>query len=59
MQRAGRVLLVGAALAALSACGGGGDERPQADLASAQITSIGVNSYLWRATLETLSFMPL
>ena len=30
-----------------------------AEVASASITSIGVNSYLWRATLETLSFMPL
>jgi hypothetical protein len=48
----------------LSGCsaliGGGGDsERPSADLAASQVTSIGVNSYLWRATLETLSFMPL
>jgi len=43
----------------LAACGGGRDERPQMDLASAQVTSIGVNSYLWRATLETLAFMPL
>ena len=30
-----------------------------ATVASASVTSIGVNSYLWRATLETLSFMPL
>jgi hypothetical protein len=30
-----------------------------AQVASASITSIGVNSYLWRAALETLSFMPL
>jgi hypothetical protein len=30
-----------------------------AEVASASITSIGVNSYLWRASLETLSFMPL
>jgi hypothetical protein len=30
-----------------------------AEVASASITSIGVNSYLWRATLETLSFMQL
>ena len=37
------------------------DERPaaQADLAASQVTTIGVNSYLWRAALETLSFMPL
>ena len=30
-----------------------------AQVASTSITSIGVNSYLWRASLETLSFMPL
>ncbi|WEK45337.1 MAG: DUF3576 domain-containing protein [Candidatus Andeanibacterium colombiense] len=59
IRRTARVSLVALALAGLSACGGGRDERPKADLASAQVTSIGVNSYLWRATLETLSFMPL
>ena len=42
----------------VSACGGGND-RPRADIAASQVTSIGVNSYLWRASLETLSFMPL
>ena len=42
----------------LAACGGGRD-RPRGDLAAAKITTIGVNSYLWRATLDTLSFMPL
>jgi hypothetical protein len=45
-------------LLALAACGGGRD-RPRADLAASQVTTIGVNSYLWRATLDTLSFMPL
>ncbi|WP_336978878.1 DUF3576 domain-containing protein [Altererythrobacter fulvus] len=59
MKRAGRALLVVGALAALAACGGGRDKRPQLDVAAAQVTSIGVNSYLWRATLETLAFMPL
>ena len=39
--------------------GGGEREYRQADLAASQVTSIGVNSYLWRASLETLSFMPL
>ena len=53
-----RALLAGTGIAALAACGGG-DERPRADLAAAQVTSIGVNSYLWRASLETLAFMPL
>ena len=45
------------AFAALAACGG--NSRPRADLAAAQITTIGVNSYLWRATLESVSFAPL
>jgi hypothetical protein len=53
-----RATALGLAVLGLSACGGGG-ERPSADLAAAQVTNIGVNSYLWRASLETLSFMPL
>jgi hypothetical protein len=38
---------------------GGGNKRPKADLAAANVTTIGVNAYLWRATLDTLGFMPL
>jgi len=56
--RISRALLLGTAIAGLAACGGG-DERPSADLAAAQISTIGVNSYLWRASLETVSFAPL
>ncbi len=53
-----RSILIGvAAISMLTACGG--RERPQADLAASQVTTIGVNSYLWRASLDTLSFMPL
>lgn len=51
--------LVSAAAFALTACGGGNDERLRTDLAAAQTTTIGVNAYLWRASLETLSFAPL
>ena len=32
--------------------------RPKLDLAASKVTTIGVNAYLWRATLESLSFMP-
>lgn len=32
---------------------------PANNAASAAQTGIGVNAYLWRATLDTLSFMPL
>jgi hypothetical protein len=47
------------ALAALALAGCGKHERPRADLAESRITTIGVNGWLWRASLETLSFMPL
>jgi hypothetical protein len=30
-----------------------------ADLAASKVTQIGVNAYLWRAALDTVSFMPL
>jgi hypothetical protein len=35
------------------------DETRRADLAASQITTIGVNAYLWRAALDTLSFAPM
>lgn len=58
---AGRRMATAAVAAAmcmgLAACGG--KERPRADLAASQITTIGVNSYLWRASLDAVSFMPL
>jgi hypothetical protein len=50
-------VLAGTALA-LASCGGG-RERPRADLAASQVTTIGVNAYLWRASLDALSFAPL
>ena len=46
------------ALLALGGCAGG-PELPQTDLAASKVTTIGVNAYLWRAALDTLSFMPL
>ena len=52
-----RILSVIALAAALAGCGG--RERPHADLAASRVTTIGVNSYLWRASLDTVSFMPL
>jgi len=33
--------------------------RPAADIAASKVTQIGVNAYLWRAALDTVSFMPL
>ncbi|MBB5987809.1 DUF3576 domain-containing protein [Sphingobium lignivorans] len=51
-------LVLALSCCALAACGGG-RERPRADLAASRVTSIGVNGYLWRASLDTLAFMPL
>lgn len=59
----GRTLVAVSALVAggmaLSACGGlplpGRSSTPRANVQQ----GIGVNGYLWRATLDTLSFMPL
>lgn len=56
-SRPARIALVLAATGMLAACGG--RDRPQADLAASQVNTIGVNSYLWRAALETVSFAPL
>jgi len=46
--------------ASLAACGGGGNKAQLAsDVAASRLTTIGVNAYLWKASLDTLSFMPL
>jgi hypothetical protein len=57
MIRSSLPLALACALA-LTACGGRSGSG-NADLAASKVTTIGVNSYLWRATLDTLSFMPL
>ena len=62
VSRSACVLLLGAALLgpALAGCGvlrRGGEDTPRARGSSGPV--IGVNSYLWRATLDTLAFMPL
>jgi hypothetical protein len=48
------------AVAALALAGCGGKKQVQsAKLAPSQVTTIGVNSYLWRASLDSIAFMPL
>ncbi|KKC26524.1 DUF3576 domain-containing protein [Sphingomonas sp. SRS2] len=55
-----RTVIAIALIAALAGCGGGKNRAQLAsDIAAAKTTSIGVNAYLWKASLETLSFMPL
>ena len=58
MRRSARTFAMIALLGVVAACSSG-RERPRADLAAAQVNTIGVNSYLWRAALETVSFAPL
>jgi hypothetical protein len=73
-RRLARAVALGGLGLSLAACANGADpigdmfsdgsssgetQRRQADLAASNVTAIGVNSYLWRASLETLSFMPL
>jgi hypothetical protein len=57
LRQLARVGVVAVAALALVSCGH--KDRPKADLAASKITTIGVNSYLWRASLDALSFMPL
>ena len=47
------------ALLALGGCAHGKHKRVNPDVAASKVTTIGVNAYLWRASLDTLSFMPL
>ena len=67
MHRFSRIAAILMLSAAASGCasmgslfgGGRGGGAPRADLAASQVTTIGVNSYLWRASLDALGFMPL
>jgi len=52
-----RFAIIALAGVALAGCGGRGAAPTR--LAPATMTTIGVNSYLWRAAIDTLSFAPL
>ena len=61
MIRHSRALSALAMAASLAACAHlSHRHRPKATaMAPSKVTAIGVNAYLWRASLDTLSFMPL
>ena len=46
-------------IAPLAACSKKDRPNRAADIAASRTTTIGINSYLWRAALDTVSFMPL
>ena len=60
-----RVLAVVLCTLLLAACGSDDNDMPDTSAGSTAISStsghdtLGVNSFLWHATLDTLSFMPL
>lgn len=58
MKTMAKSLMILALIAPLSACGmfGGSDKETKSLMP--ETTAIGVNGYLWQATLDTLSFMP-
>jgi Domain of unknown function (DUF3576) len=75
MPRSAQIIAVAALAVSLSGCAairddlskglnygsGKGSEkgRKAPDIAASKVTTIGVNAYLWRAALDTVSFMPL
>jgi len=57
-------LALGTIALALSGCAAHGNKKvakldKNPSLAASKVTTIGVNAYLWRASLDSLSFMPL
>ena len=52
-------LATATALSAALLSGCGSNSKAQQQAARIQAPNMGVNSYLWRASLETLEFMPL
>jgi len=56
--RTASVAMLMTALVPLAACHGG-RKVANPDLAASKVTTIGVNAYLWRATLDTVNFMGL
>lgn len=55
--RGALLILLATSLVALPACGN--RNRPNPVVQQTQMTQIGVNSFLWRASLDTLQFMPM
>lgn len=58
MKTMAKSLMILALIAPLSACGMFGGSDNDTKTLRPETTAIGVNGYLWQATLDTLSFMP-
>lgn len=55
-----RIALAGALTCGLAACANHHRQaKVKPDALTSRVTQIGINAWLWRASLDTLSFMPL
>ena len=59
LSRFAVAIALGVVLAGCSHHGGRPGKVPVAKVAPTRVTQIGVNAYLWRAALDTLSFMTI
>ena len=59
MRNAGIAAVAMLTAGSVAACSHGSNSEHFSKKAPANAASIGVNGYLWRATLDTLAFMPL
>lgn len=63
LRNVGLIVAIGAACLSLTGCGGSKETAEvrarYQPLNMRDASRIGVNGYLWRATLDTLAFMPL
>ena len=59
LVRGARLAVMVLGVVSLAACGGNAAKESRDSTRGVQGASIGVNGYLWRATLDTLAFMPL
>lgn len=54
-----RAIIAFVLLTFTASCGGGSGKENLGPVNEDMTTAIGVNGYLWRATLDTLSFLPM
>lgn len=59
LSRAALALALLGMLGLTASCGGGSSKDKLGPVNENMTTAIGVNGFLWRATLDTLSFLPL
>lgn len=54
-----KLITLAACTVALAACGSSGQRPKPAKLMATKTNTLGINIYLWRGALDTISFMPI